>query len=334
MGRPDAAVGTPEARPSRRAARRTTRRERRQHQRRAEGRRKGRLGRWVAIVLVLAAVATVGVLAAEVLSRPTRYDVPDFVGESETEVRASIDEAGRSWVLNSTLTRQEGTEAGEVLAQEPPGGDKLADGSVINLVVSEGEPLEVVPVGLEGQPLEVVAAALAELELTVAGPPEQRFDEAVAAGSVLALPEAGQEVERGGAVAVVVSAGPEPRVVPPVAGQPADQVQAALADLGLAVAPGEEYSETVPVGMVVRTDPPEGSTLARGAPVTVLVSLGRQPIAVPNLIGLLPGAAFDELEALGLVPVLDGQPNRPVIGTSPIAGETLYRGDAVSVVSR
>jgi serine/threonine-protein kinase len=107
-----------------------------------------------------------------------------------------------------------------------------------------------------------------------------------------------------------------------------------LGALGLVATTAEEFSETVPLGLVVRADPPEGSSLARGAPVTLVVSRGREPIAVPNLIGALPGDAFDQLESLGLVPVLDGQPNRPVIGTSPIAGATLYRGDAVTVVSR
>jgi serine/threonine-protein kinase len=286
------------------------------------------------LVLVLAALATVGVLAAGVLSRPETYLVPDFVGDSLGDVEASVEDAGRSWVISTTPVRRAGTEVGDVLGQDPGPGGELADGGVLRLVVSEGEPLRRVPRGLEGQPLDAVAAQLDELDLAVADPPEQRFDEVAAPGTVLEVAGAGTEVEQGSEVRVVVSAGPEPRVVPPVAGQPAEAVHAQLGGLGLAVTPAQEYSETVPLGMVVRTDPAEGSSLAKGAPITVFSSQGREPITVPDLIGYLPGEAFDVLEARGLVPALDGPPNRAVIGTFPIAGATLYRGDTVSVVSR
>jgi serine/threonine-protein kinase len=75
--------------------------------------------------------------------------------------------------------------------------------------------------------------------------------------------------------------------VPPAGGMPIERAQTVLEDAGLVVRLGPgRYSGAVPEGVVIRVEPPEGTTLERGDRVTLVVSLGPPPVPVPSLIGL------------------------------------------------
>ncbi len=309
------------------------RRARRNQRRRGRSRVK-RVARWAAVFLVLAALATVVALAYETSRPPARFPLLRVVGMSETAARTALEGAGHSWVVNVETTRAEGTDVGEVLDQAPIEGERLTAGSVVNLVVSAGEPLVRVPAGLENTPVAEVATALAAAHLVLAEPQVQQADENVVPGSVISVAGVGTEVERGTPVTVVVSTGPALRTIPATEKMTPEQATAALTALALTVTPAEEYSETVGLGLVVRTDPAAAAQVAKGSAVTVYVSLGRQPITVPYLLGVTPQEAFDQLESLGLQGTLDGQPNRTVVGTNPINGSTLHLGDTVQVISR
>ncbi len=90
--------------------------------------------------------------------------------------------------------------------------------------------------------------------------------------------------------------------VPAVVGTPVDQARAALTDLGLVVKVAEgEFSSKIPAGSVLRVRPSEGSTLEDGATVTLVPSLGTEPVDVPNLVGKPFGRAKEMLNKVGLV---------------------------------
>jgi beta-lactam-binding protein with PASTA domain/predicted Ser/Thr protein kinase len=68
--------------------------------------------------------------------------------------------------------------------------------------------------------------------------------------------------------------------VPDTAGKTYSQAAAALGAATLNAQPGtDEYSDTVPAGQVIRTDPAAGTTVPEGTVVTVIVSLGQDPNA-------------------------------------------------------
>ena len=96
----------------------------------------------------------------------------------------------------------------------------------------------------------------------------------------------------------------------------------------------ERYSESVAKGLVVATEPGSGGQVERGASVVIAVSIGRKPITIPDLANRSPADAATLLEDLGLIPEQDGLANRPVIATDPPAGERVFRGDKVRVISR
>ena len=80
---------------------------------------------------------------------------------------------------------------------------------------------------------------------------------------------------------------------------------AKASDNGLQIAWAEDFSETVPVGQVIRTDPASGDRVLRGGTLTAFLSKGPERYAVPSLAGRTVDEATDALKeahlALGTV---------------------------------
>jgi serine/threonine-protein kinase len=97
----------------------------------------------------------------------------------------------------------------------------------------------------------------------------------------------------------------------------------------------QEFSDTVPNGQVIGTDPPAGAEVERGSTVRVLVSKGQELIAVPDVSGRSVEEAAASLEAAGLaVSGVTGNPRGVVLATDPPAGEQVPRGTGVVIFAR
>ena len=96
------------------------------------------------------------------------------------------------------------------------------------------------------------------------------------------------------------------------------------------------WSETVPEGRVISQDPKPGASVKRGVPVSVVVSKGRQPIAVPRVVGASAEAAAAELRKAGLKAVRaddvnsETVPAGQVVSQKPAKG-SLFRGGIVTI---
>lgn len=89
-----------------------------------------------------------------------------------------------------------------------------------------------------------------------------------------------------------------PVTVPDVAGGTIEQAQNAITLNELTFADGGQVDSDLPVGTVVRSDPPAGSSVPRGTTVTVYTSNGLA-VPVPNVVGLQRNDAEDDLEDAG-----------------------------------
>ncbi len=91
---------------------------------------------------------------------------------------------------------------------------------------------------------------------------------------------------------ITVSKGIEQYQLPNLAGKTLDQAQDALLAIKMSYGKAvERWSDTVPDGQVIRTDPAAGATLRPGTPVDVWVSKGRQPIKIADWTGKPANAA-------------------------------------------
>jgi eukaryotic-like serine/threonine-protein kinase len=160
--------------------------------------------------------------------------------------------------------------------------------------------------------------------------PVEEWSETVPAGTVVSTdPGAGREAIRGTDVTVVVSKGPERyEVSPDLVGRPAAEVEAELTDsLPVQIQLAEVFDDEMDAGLVVGFDPPAGTELKRDQVVTVNVSKGHAPVAVPDVRGQTPEQAVANLEALGFTVerVEDGRSadvdKGEVMAVSPAPGE-------------
>lgn len=127
--------------------------------------------------------------------------------------------------------------------------------------------------------------------------------------------------------------------VPTVAGLTAKEATAKLSPLGLVLdAETTDFSETVKVGDIIRTDPQPGAEVREGATITAIVSKGPERYDVPKVSGKTLDEATTILEGSSLA---RGKVTRDfsetvakdlVISSTPKPGTPLKKGQEVALV--
>ncbi|MBW8481808.1 Stk1 family PASTA domain-containing Ser/Thr kinase [Actinomadura parmotrematis] len=224
----------------------------------------------------------------------------------------------------------------------------IGGAAVIGFLLSSGGgddgPVKVaVPQSLVGQPQKDVQDQLKQLGLTV-GSIEEKYSDKVDEGNVISTdPDAGTQVDKGSAVNLVVSKGdkpPEKVDVPSLAGKSMTEAQNALEEAGLSGTFKEEHSSSVDAGKVTRSSPSAGTSVKKGATVTVYMSTGAATVKVPNLANQSQKAACLQLRQLGLKCQVQtaapppGQNVAPgvVYNQSVPEGTTLTAGETVVII--
>ncbi len=293
----------------------------------------GRRWPWLALAVVALLAAVVGGVAAFQNSRPVTHPVPDLVGATAEDAVAAARDNG--WVLSLDEIRRDGTTEGEVLEVDPEAGVDLEEGEILAVLVSKGEELITVP-DLVGQSRDDAEARLDAVGLTV-GDISRRESETIPAGSVIeVLLEPGQiEVEPGAPIALLISEGPASRAVPEVPESlDVDEARDRLLNLRLVPAEQTEHSPDVPEGSVVRFEPSTGAVVEVDDPVTIVISLGPEPIEVPQLVGSNVSEADRILKDLGfVVGGIEGNTALPVLYTTPRAGEFHLPGTEIVITT-
>lgn len=111
----------------------------------------------------------------------------------------------------------------------------------------------------------------------------------------------------------------------------------AAAGLRVSIGPGA-YSETVPAGLVLATDPEAGEKVLDGGTVQLTLSLGKERYDVPDLRGMTEDQAQDALAETKLVAAPSQEvyhekvPAGRVIRSNPATGESVKPGTAVVLV--
>jgi serine/threonine-protein kinase len=266
---------------------------------------------------------------------PTLVEVPNVTGISQDEALQRLQ--GEGFVVRTSFEPSETVEAGNVIRTVPTFGTMVEEGSTIDLFVSSG-PQEVPVPPVVGETLDEARRLITDAGLTV-GQVTERADATFAEGIVISQdPPQGVRVGTDAPVNLVVSTGPETVIIPDVVNQTERDATAAITGLGLLVRVQDEYSDTVEADQVIRTDPVAGTEALLGDTVLIVVSLGQEPVEVPDLIGLNQDQATDALSERGLEmsattqPVADADQNGIVISQDPTAGERLLPGTTVNVV--
>ncbi|MCU1379484.1 MAG: protein kinase family protein with domain [Acidimicrobiales bacterium] len=302
--------------------------------------------RWPWLLLALLVIAGVvggGLVTRAQLATPNA-PVPGVVTKSEADARTLIAAADRKatdvqWSVPAAEGRfDDNVPVGIVLSQSPVAGTKLDDGGTIQLIVSKGPPPVSLP-QMDGATVAAAKAAILGAGLTV-GKETPQAHEVIPAGTVINWSVAGQprpvQAPKKSAVDLVVSSGPAPRQIPSLQGSSEADAKAKLEGLGLKWSRSEDFSDSIPAGQVIGTNPSAGKPVARGATVAIVVSKGPDLVPVPDVSSASSlGEAVALLDQAGLqAGSVNGDANGRPFATDPPAGEQVRRGTSVDIFLR
>ncbi|RCW44039.1 serine/threonine-protein kinase [Halopolyspora algeriensis] len=162
------------------------------------------------------------------------------------------------------------------------------------------------------------------------------YHDTISAGTVIsASPTGGSRAMRGEEIRMVVSRG-KPKVPEVPVGTPVSEAQRILRDAKLDPtldSSADRYHTSVPKGRVLGLSPAPGTPVATSATVTIIVSKGPPPVAVPDVRGKSKEQAFAALRQAGFEPYVKGKKfssevnTNHVISTDPKVGtEVELRG--------
>ena len=128
-------------------------------------------------------------------------------------------------------------------------------------------------------------------------------------------------------------------VVPSLAGLTVKEATTSLKDLGLSLdVASEEFSEDIPDGKIISSNPAGGGRVSPNGTVDVTISKGKERYSVPNLQGLKQDVAEQQLKENKLVlgevkeEFSNEFPKGFIMRSEPIAGERVKRDSQVSIV--
>jgi eukaryotic-like serine/threonine-protein kinase len=288
------------------------------------------------LTLAILAVAAIGGIVALFFGHTSTasYPVDGLVGLEVGEARNRI--ATYGWEVKEVREKND-TQPFNVVFRTQPAEGELQKGRPFVLYVSDGPTPSVLPT-LVGQPVDAATAALAQLQLTLTQAGKQ-FSETAPAGTITAFTVGGQavpegaSVEKGSTVSVIVSAGPQPRAIPQLAGLPPAQAEQALKGVGLLPSRGPDvFNNAIPVGAVAVSNPPAGTQAPRDSKVVYQLSKGPDLVVVPKVAGMSLQQARAALTKAGLaLGSTSGDPNKTVLASTPAAGSKAPRGSAIAL---
>lgn len=139
-------------------------------------------------------------------------------------------------------------------------------------------------------------------------------------------PAAGERLNEG-AVEIVLAGFP-PMPVPSATGLSKEEAESAINSAGLTVGEvNEEFNETVPKGKVISQEPSAGAEVQKGDEVALVVSKGRQPIAIPSVVGKSQQEATKLLKTAGFKVKMKAEDSSKKKGT--VLAQTPSKGKAV-----
>jgi serine/threonine-protein kinase len=252
---------------------------------------------WI-VVTVLLIVAGLGTAWAMGLLGVQLKPVPNVTGMDRAAATTALEEADLV-VGNVTQEFDPEIPKGQVISQSPGGSIPVKKGTPVDLVISEGPDLVVVPdiVGL--------TAAAADAELGASGlsgrVESSAFDPKVPTGNVISQDVAsGEKVARDSVVSYVISLGTEQVVVPEVEGLGRTSATKKLKAAGFKVKVAYDSSDSVDSGVVISQSKSAGGSYPKGSTVKITVSTGPPMVEVPDVKTKTPDAAQSELTGLGL----------------------------------
>lgn len=222
---------------------------------------------WLLLLLLLVAAGIGAYVYFAYYAEEDTKPVPDVVGRTLDDAVAELQ--AEDFDVDIARDNDE-ADAGTVFRQDPAAGEEAEEGSLVEIVVSEGPETAQVP-AVTGQSEDDARDALDEAGFDVNV--VQVFSDEREGQVIAQAPTGLDEAPVGSTVRINVSKGPGEVTVPDLVGQTEDEAKEELQQLGLranvATVPSEE-----PDGTVVAQNPTAGTTVRADSLVRINVSSG------------------------------------------------------------
>ena len=209
-------------------------------------------------------------------------EAPDFKNMTLKEAKLAAKEY-KLHIKKGDEVVSEDVEKGKIVSQDPEAGTTIKTGSTITVNISNGLGDGSVP-DLRGKKQSELADYLEAAGFKLGTVSEEASDQEK--GTVLSQdPSAGDEVEKGTAINVVVSDGSKAKAtVPYLVGKSVNDAQSALSKAGLSLGSiSYEYSSTYAEGEVIWQQYDANAQLDKGTSVRIRVSKGSKPTQDPTV---------------------------------------------------
>jgi serine/threonine-protein kinase len=209
--------------------------------------------------------------------------VPGVVSMTPEAATAKLQHAGLK-VRSGDPVFSKAVPVGLVGSQDPGPNKRIGKHGTVTLHTSKGPEVYAVP-AFKGKTFSQAKTLLSQNHLKL-GEVTRKNDDTLPKDQVISSsPNAGVKLEPGATVALVVSDGPAPVVIPNVVGKNVNDASQILVAAGLTVATTPVFSDSVPKDSVVSQNPPANANGHRRDTVTLSVSQGPQLFDVPNVVG-------------------------------------------------
>ncbi|HHU81890.1 MAG TPA: Stk1 family PASTA domain-containing Ser/Thr kinase [Firmicutes bacterium] len=233
------------------------------------GAKKDKSWGWV-VITVFAALLLFGVSFLFFIPSQPVTKVPDLTGLTLVEAKSQAGESG----LGVKAVRHDYSEEvplGHIITQDPKPGRSLRRGRDIEVVLSRGKEMVLVP-DLSGKTRIEAEIILEDARLKLGDIYHEPSNEVPRGLVVRQKPAPNLQIERGATVDLYLSRGQDYVEMPNFIGRPLVEVQAELASLGLVSNLVTEKYSVYPRGQILDHQPPPGSVVPVGTPVNFVVS--------------------------------------------------------------
>lgn len=229
----------------------------------------GKKALWVLLILaVLAALVFLGWLFLR--NGVSEVSVPDVEGAEQAAAEQQLSDAG---LTNVSVEEQADSEIdeGDAIGTDPQAGTSVAEDSEIVLLISTGADEVEVP-DVVGMSESEAQQELQDAGLNVGQTTSEPTQESEPGEVMRTTPAAGDTVESGGSVDLVVADEPDDVEVPDVMGLSEQEAINALSNVALEGSTQTEVDNDADEGSVIRQNPEAGSELPPGSTVTITIA--------------------------------------------------------------
>ncbi len=266
---------------------------------------------------------------------PKQVEVPNLHLMQSAEAEKALTGVGLKLGKVTEKTDPEVPVGDLVLEQNAKAGDKINEGTAVDIVVSTGPKITdpVTVPDITGMTTEEAEKALTKV-LLVPVPGAPMNSDSVEAGKVCYQSvKAGAEAKAFDTVTYSISIGKEKVAVPDVTGKSIADARDALSKAGLGCDTTSSYSNTIAKDVVISQSVKKDEQVDKGTVVTLDVSLGVKPadqVAVPEIITFNLSAAIATLNSAGLNYSYSGDEDGTVISQDPVPGTKVDQGATVT----